>query len=390
MKPVLMLLDNDLVRDNRVMRELDVISKANNIVLHLLCYGYSGKTYDFNAPNIIIHRIHLPKKILDALFIVDRLLPIWTLLWSFRIWRLLKNHNCEAVHAHDLYMIRPMYFLLKFGVKPRIVLDLHENYPATIQTYGWAKKGWRNFVFKPNRWEELERDYLSIPSYILVLSEYFRDQLLSRYNFLNQSQFIVYPNLPQIEKYQLEQKILSTKSPIIFCYLGVLAERRGLYDLMETFGLLFDERKPVRLKLAGPIDGPDKPAFQAFLNNFSENVDYDAWVDKKDMLSYLQSAHVLLSPLLVNDQHNSGIANKIFQYVLANRPLLVSNCIPQAKFVEHYKIGMVYQGDSKRSFFDAVTQMETDYEGFCYDNGLEILNDYASKYPEVSFLKAYE
>lgn len=390
MIPILLLLDNDLSRDNRVLRELDVISKSNKFYAHLLCYGYPDKKYMFEAENVIVHRIHLPKKVTDALYILDRIIPAWTLLWSINIWRLLTKHNCKSIHAHDLYMVRPLYFLRRFGIKPNIVLDLHENYPATIQTYGWAKKGWRNIIFKPKRWEQLERKYLSIVNTCLVLSEFFRDQLVSRYTFLEKSQFVIYPNLPQLADYQLENTPIRVTSPVTFCYLGVLAERRGLYDIMEAFGQLFEDKKPIRLKLAGPIDGPDRASFQAFLKKYESFVDYDEWIDKQHMLDYFQSAHVLLSPLLVNDQHNSGIANKIFQYVLANRPLLVSNCIPQAEFVAHYKIGLVYGDATQPTLKKAVSYLASHYQNYCYENGREILEDYASKYPEASFLKAYE
>ena len=37
----------------------------------------------------------------------------------------------------------------KSGVTIPLTLDLHENYPAAINSYQWATKGWRQYIVQP-------------------------------------------------------------------------------------------------------------------------------------------------------------------------------------------------------------------------------------------------
>lgn len=62
---------------------------------------------------------------------------------------------------------------------------------------------------------------------------------------------------------------------------------------------------------------------------------------------------ILLSPLLKNEQHESGVANKIFQYMYARKPIIVSDCKPQKDLVESFNCGLSYS--TKEEYLDCIT-----------------------------------
>ena len=58
-----------------------------------------------------------------------------------------------------------------------------------------------------------------------------------------------------------------------------------------------------------------------------------------------------------NEQHESGIANKVFQYMLFERPAVVSNCIPQQKIIEEENCGLVYESNNEKDLAKKIIQL---------------------------------
>src|SRR5690606_19656030 len=61
-----------------------------------------------------------------------------------------------------------------------------------------------------------------------------------------------------------------------------------------------------------------------------------------ELPKFMSNAHVGLAPFEKNEQHESGVANKVFQYMYGNLALLVSDCRPQAELVEANDVGWVF------------------------------------------------
>jgi len=62
---------------------------------------------------------------------------------------------------------------------------------------------------------------------------------------------------------------------------------------------------------------------------------------------YLDISDICIAPFHKNPQHESGVANKVFDYILGKRPLIVSDCKPQAEIVEKFKCGIVYRNNEE-------------------------------------------
>ena len=69
----------------------------------------------------------------------------------------------------------------------------------------------------------------------------------------------------------------------------------------------------------------------------SSFVDLIGWQKEEDLYKYLLISDIGLSPLYRNQHHDTTYANKIFQYISFNIPLLCSDSIAQAELVNKFK-----------------------------------------------------
>jgi glycosyltransferase involved in cell wall biosynthesis len=74
------------------------------------------------------------------------------------------------------------------------------------------------------------------------------------------------------------------------------------------------------------------------------------WIDISELRSYVAYADVCISPLIKNAQHESGVANKVYQYMLYEKPLLVSDCAPQKAIVDTFSCGLSHASEDPLDF----------------------------------------
>lgn len=292
------------------------------------------------------------------MFALINTVDIYSQWWARKIKRFIEQYRIEALHVHDLYMAKAGHLATKSG-NIKLVLDLHENYPSAVMAYQWMNKFPTKLIIRPWAWKKKEKDFLRYPDKIIVLSDYFKSQLLKKYSFLKEGQIVVYPNIPNTEEllsYPIDEKIIEKQSTYIMFYFGGVSKRRGIFVVIEALKILVKEIPDMRLLIVGPVDKAEAADFQKAIT--SEGVEdyiiYFPWKDISILPSLICVSDICLSPIEKNPQHESGIANKIYQYMLFERPLLVSNCKPQADLVETVKCGLVHEWDSVEDFIDKV------------------------------------
>jgi len=120
---------------------------------------------------------------------------------------------------------------------------------------------------------------------------------------------------------------------------------------------LGDKIPNIHLLLIGPVDGHEKIDFENYLNDPSLNgkITHFPWKDISEFPSYTTVSDVCLSPIFKNEQHESGVANKIFQYMLFSKPLIVSDCIPQIEIVEGSTCGIVFKSNDANNLAEKIT-----------------------------------
>jgi glycosyltransferase involved in cell wall biosynthesis len=390
------VVDNELNSDIRVMRETGIL-KEQGFEIFVLCYGFR-KQYEVALSGISISRIIISRKLRDLLFFLMNTIPLYEWIWARNIKNLIIRNNIEVLHVHDLYMARAAHTAIKkSGQNVQLILDLHENYPFTITTYNWTKGFIREFISRPYAWQRKERKYLGYANRIIVLSADYRDLLIGRYPGFTKENFVVLPNVPDLSQYK-QKSDKPVKSPfkrqsVIIFYYGVIAERRGLFDALEVFTKLVKENNNLNFLLIGPVDKKDKNHFLNLIHQDSieDHVHYIPWISSTELPAYLELIDICLAPFHKNPQHESGVANKIYEYMLGGKPLIVSDCLPQQKLVEKTNCGLVFTNMEELQAAIIRLSQDSDLRVTLGKNGYEaVMREYNTGMVSETLLKLYE
>lgn len=353
------VVDNEFDHDHRVQKEIRLLQEDGHTVF-VLCFDFK-KTYK-TYPNLSVTRIRILRKLRDLFVLLSTNFKCYEGLWKKHIANFIRTNQIDALHVHDLYLAKAA----KKGIHDSkctipLILDLHENYPAAINSYEWAIKGWRKYVVQPQKWYQKEGDYLKCADRIIVLSKSFKQDLLKRFPFLNSESMYVHPNIPDFESFQAFEKSeyaveFDSKRPTLF-YFGVVAKRRGIMDILPWMIELLEESNQFHALIIGPTDKADKVVFQRYLNHpiLKKHITYIPWADVKYLPTYLKKITIGLAPFQVNAQHDSGVANKLFQYMYGKIPILATKCKAQQELIESANCGLLY--DTKAEFKTALKRL---------------------------------
>ncbi|MCK5028591.1 MAG: glycosyltransferase family 4 protein [Bacteroidales bacterium] len=363
MQNIGIVVDNEFNTDIRVVNECRSLLE-NGFNIFVLCFNYGQHKNLEMVHGCQVIRIPVKRKIRNILFAFNNTVELYNIFWKIHIKKFIKKFPVDALHVHDLYLSKPAFYATKNSTIS-FNLDLHENYPAAIKGYKWMFKFPSKYFVNARKWQKLERKYLNYPEKIIVLSETFRDDLINKYSFLNQNKFIVYPNVADLKEltgFKIDNSILPKKNDFILFYFGVISERRGIYTVINSLKELKSTLPNLKLLLIGPVYKSERAVFNQTINDqeIKDMIIYYPWKDISLLPSYINISDICLSPIIKNDQHESGVANKIFQYMLFERPLIVSNCKPQQKIILEENCGLVFESDNSNDLSDKIKELYND------------------------------
>ena len=360
------ILDGNFINDQRVMNETRILEENGHLVFVLNKPERGSKKHLSYSRSILLIRPFFSKRINNLLFALENIIPLYDLFWYWEIRNLVKKYKIEVLHAHDLYLARAAGWAAKrYGIP--LILDLHENYPAAIKEYRWANRPLAKLIVMPSRWKRKEKAYLSFADRIIVLSPNFKKTLISGYPEIDPDSIFIYPNVPDIEKlqsFQINYNLSPGKKGFNLFYFGVISKRRGILTTIETLRTLLPEHPGLHLLLAGPVDKAERKVFRELFkdNSVKDNITYFPWINISEFPSYVSQTDVCLSPITRNPQHDSGLANKVFLYMLFKKPLLVSDCIPQMELVENEKCGLIFRNNDAQDMALKIKKLMSDPE----------------------------
>lgn len=344
-KRIGMVVDTEYTNDPRVRNEAKVLVEAGFEVF-VLALNFENFPDQKIVDGVMVERISITRSRKNLLFGLMNTYPRYINIWKTKIQDFVLRHNVDALHVHDLHMMEASHFAV--GKKLPLVLDLHENLPAAFETaFTWARKPPKKWIIRPGAWRKKEPRLLGWADRIIVLDRTYADQLASAYPHLNRAHFVEYPNVPDVDQlmeYTDVQPEGVEQTDFTLFYFGVIARRRGVFEVMEALPELKTEIPNLKLLLIGPCDRADLEVFNNLLKQpgIRETVVHHSWKDISEFPSYCKASTIGISPIVKDAQHESGIANKVFQYMLFGKALLVSNCLPQKNLVEQYQCGLSY------------------------------------------------
>ena len=351
-----MVLDKEFPVDERVENEAIALIQAG-FEVHLLCFSFGKYKKEEIYKGILVHRVYMPKFLYKKLSPLILIIPIYSWFWKQHLKRFISTYNINLLHVHDLAMCKPATEI-KPQLNVTIIADLHENFPATLKSRTWTKSGAEKLILKLSKWEKAEEKFLKKVDELIVLSSSFRNLLLKKYSFLKENTVSVYPNVPNInkfKKYNIDAEIINKNNSFIVFYFGRIAHRRGVFTIFESLEFLSDF-PDIKYLLVGPIDKADRKKFNVELNkNPGKNmVDYISWIDISQLPSFASLSDLCVSPILKNPQHDSGVSNKVYQYMLFGKPVVVSNSTEQKRLVEETGCGLVHESGNAEELAEKI------------------------------------
>ncbi len=389
-----MALDNQFFGDTRVINEALFLADCGHEV-HVLCFNHGSYPKFEKYKNIKLHRFYFPLKLKNKLRPFMLVFPVYTKIWAREIQKFVKKNKIKALHIHDLYMIEAVKKAFKKG-DIYCVADLHENYPAAVKSYRWSQGKFAKFLIRPEKWKTREKILLDYVDKIIVLSEFYRDKLTAEYRDLSKEKFAVYPNVPNVKEF-LSYEIKEIKRPenkLTMLYFGAIAQRRGIFTVFDAILKLKGKKEDIFVWMIGPVDHADRKLFDSYSENkyLKNKIKFIPWISVRELPSYLKVTDVCLSPILKNDQHESGIANKVFQYILFEKPVIASDCLPQQKLIYENNCGLIHKSGDADDLAKVVLKFAKEKEKWIENgkNGKKaVLNKYNVKSAGLELDKIY-
>ena len=346
---ILMILEGDFPPDIRVENEIESLLNNGHLV-HILCLNKKR-----NRPlieiknNLTIHRIPIAALIYKS-SIACLKVGIYFHFWKSNIRKLYKLHGpFDVIHIHDLQLSKVGYYFKKH-TNCKLVIDLHENWPALLDISTHTQTFFGKLFFSRNQWDNYEKLYLAKADKIIVVV----DEAKLRIEKLGiaKEKIHVVTNALNLTCFEFEvQKPIDDK--IVFVYGGGINKHRGLQNIINAIPYI-TTNIPFEVWIIG--EGNYLPALKQLAEhlNINEKVVFYGWKNQNELLKLISQAHVALIPHLLSDHTNSTIPHKLFQYMYAGIPILSSDCAPLKRIIEETNSGLIY---SEKSYEDIAEKM---------------------------------
>jgi glycosyltransferase involved in cell wall biosynthesis len=291
--------------------------------------------------------------------------------WFYAIKQVIAEYHPDVIHVHDIWLGRTVFWA-ESGQK--IVMDLHENMPAAVVEYVKGYRGlfkWFTAVFKnPNRVLRYERSLLNKSDKVFVVVEEALERVLETHAHLGKEKVINIENLESKEflngLHESEQVI--EKDLFSVLYIGGFGPHRGIDTLIRSMQHIKKWGLKVRLYLVG---ARGNSGYLRILKDLIRSLDVAShitiieWVPSESVLAYIRQASVGAVPHHSNPHTNSTVPHKLYQYMIASTPVLVSSSPPLARAVRTANSGVVFEAGNDldcakkiRRMFDNPTELE--------------------------------
>ena len=253
----------------------------------------------------------------------------------------------DLIHAHDVQTLpiaaRAVSRAAAEGRQVQWLYDAHEWVTGLSQYAGRSRRA-------VAAWADLENEFIGSADRVITVSPSLADALERRYG-LNRTPDVVL-NIPAAGSDSANATASDVRSAAgvevgvpLLVYSGGVTEARGV----DTAVSALVELPSAHLAVVA-VPGPEAPAVRRLLAHaarvgVAERVHPLEPVAPDQVVPFLRSADVGLIPLRHYGSHEFALANKLFEYLHARLPMVVSDCRAQADFVTTLGVGLVHRAD---------------------------------------------
>ncbi len=349
MKTVTMYVWNNFINDARVYREAKTLVD-NGYGVVIIAKRDIDETH--------LPRVERPEKGMTVLrpirraftkkynqSITDKHLPnIWLMLRMMLIgWM----RTSDIYHAHDLNTLIQGVISAKFRLNKKVLIyDSHEV--QTSRTH-----------YRANLVKRVEGFLLRFVDKVIVENEtradYHEDMYSMRpVSIHNYSELY---NIDEVQAVDFREMFDISNDQVIVLYQGGIQSGRGLHLLIEAFS----EVKGAALIMIG--DGKERENMVALRDELQlqNKVFFIDRVPYQTLRSYTKSADIGIQFLEnTNFNHYSASSNKLFEYIMAEVPVIASSLPEIERVVTGERIGLTIPPSDKQALINAIETLIND------------------------------
>jgi len=316
--------------------------KVNGYEVEFLGFDWLTKDFKPVEGEITINKLH--KGFLSLSFYLK-------FAWHIKFY--LMTSRASIIFAEDIYTLP---FAVIFGKlkRARVFYDSRELYGHLAGLKG--KKTKQGF------WRIVEKVFIKKVGHIITTGKLDSDFLIKKYKVDDP---ILLRNLPRYFKPKVEHNLRSLfrieKNKKILLYQGVIHKGRGLRPTYKAL----KELKDYVLVIIG--DGELEAYYKnlAMEMGINDQVIFAGKINQDEILSYTKTADVGLSIIEnISLSYYYALPNKLFEYIMAEIPVVVSNLPQMKEVVEKHEVGMVVDLDNPDELVKAIKQLIAD-EDLC-------------------------
>jgi glycosyltransferase involved in cell wall biosynthesis len=336
-KKILITFLGNINYDTRCKNLFDTFS-TNNFDVEFIGFDWMTKGFTEERRNVSIFKLR--KGFFSLLFYLK-------FIWHIK----LKLFSTEAstIFAEDIYTLP---FVVIFGKLKRAKI-----YYDSRELFGHLA-GLKDKKFKQSFWKWIEKFCIKKVDYVMVTGQLDGEFLKKEYGINN---FILLRNLPRYYKpelnYNLRSYLQIKPEKKIILYQGVLLKGRGIEKVFSVLKELPD----FIFAIAGGGEFENHYQKLAEQMNLNDQVFFIGKFSQEDLPKITSSADIgvaLIENLSISYYH--ALPNKLFEYIMAEVPAIVSNLPQMKEIVEKYDVGFTVDFDNRDELISAIKKLGDD------------------------------
>lgn len=377
-----MLLNAPYPSDVRIKKEADTLLRGGHSVF-LLCLRKQNESYQEDYEGIRIQRIDAGKNniilafwdiVMSASFVhpaFARIIPAW-----------IKSNSIEALHVHDLPLVGTALAAKKKSPSPLFVVsDFHENYPDALKIwFEWKKNPLarlKNKLFlNPKRWSQHEQTAVQQSDKVIAVVEEMKQRIILQYN-VNPDKVVLVSNTEDVSflDQPLDKNVYGDllKDKFIITYTGNIGPHRGVDTAIEAMRYLLEFPNLILVIVgSGGVAVMNNLKAQITSNKLQEKVFLLGRQPFNKFYSYMHFASANIIPHKSNSHTDNTIPHKLFQGMLAGKPMIVSSSTPLRRIVTKANSGVVFEAGDPQDLAEKIKYLYLNEEiaKRCAENGL--------------------
>jgi glycosyltransferase involved in cell wall biosynthesis len=354
-----MLLEGFFPPDIRIEKEARTLLKAGHEIF-LLCQSREGMPREELVEGIKVFRVQLPEGFLwrkwnfywFTLFLVDP-------FWRKHLTRIVEQERIEALHIHDLPMVKTgLSVTREFGIP--LIADLHENYPAAIQIWD-TNQNWKSrLANRIRRWEQVERFCVRRADKVITVVEEAKEHYVKDCGIPSEKVTVImntedpdyFCSLP------VENEIVEKYQPhFTISYIGGFGPHRGVQTAIQAMPGILRDIPNARLLLVGAGSNETDLEELAKVKGVEEAVEFAGQQPFPLVPSYIAASRVCLIPYIASAQTDASCPHKLFQYMAMGKPVIVSSMKSLGRIISETGAGLVYTAGDAEALAEAVVKL---------------------------------